>query len=130
VYLQAHSNLSQNRVVDNFARHQLGALPRGAVALTSGDLQYYPLLYLQACPPPGRTNRTRRVLHPVLIGHTVYLQACEGARPDVAVLNTAMMKGEWFAEKQVLPRCPAGASSRKGTRRVHLVRGEGRDLSG
>jgi hypothetical protein len=73
----ARSDLSQNRVVDGFARHQLGALPRGAVALTSGDLQYYPLLYLQAC---------------------------EGARPDVAVLNTAMMKGEWFAQKQVLPR--------------------------
>ena len=25
------------------------------------------------CPPPLRTNRTRRVLHPVLIGHAVSL---------------------------------------------------------
>ncbi|KAJ1478914.1 hypothetical protein T484DRAFT_2913304 [Baffinella frigidus] len=64
---------SSNRLMDSFARHHLAALPHGSIALTSGDLQYYPLLYLQLC---------------------------ENVRRDVQVVNTAMMKGEWFLEKQ------------------------------
>ena len=33
-------------------------------------------------PPPVRTNRTRRVLHPVLIGHAVSLTPYNEARPS------------------------------------------------
>jgi hypothetical protein len=60
-------------VVHDMALALLHGIPKGGIALCTGDLHYYPLLYLQAC---------------------------EGVRQDAALINTAMIKGVWFASKQ------------------------------
>ena len=64
---------SHASVVHDMALALLHGIPEGGIALCTGDLHYYPLLYLQAC---------------------------EGVRQDAALVNTAMIKGVWFASKQ------------------------------
>ena len=38
-------------IVERFGRDVLMGLPEGAVVLSTGDIHYYPLLYLQVCHP-------------------------------------------------------------------------------
>jgi len=40
---------SNNTIVNDMARQMLEHLPHAAVVLSTGDLNYYPLLYRQAC---------------------------------------------------------------------------------
>jgi hypothetical protein len=50
---------------------QIGAVITAWLGVTEGHLENFWLLVPR--PPPPRTNRTRRVLHPVLIGHAASL---------------------------------------------------------
>ncbi|XP_060117819.1 protein O-mannosyl-transferase TMEM260 [Heteronotia binoei] len=70
---------SRNYVVDQFARNVLSSMPPDAIILLRGDL-------------PGNSLR--------------YLHYCEGARPDVTLVDQEMMTYPWYLPKiaKHLPR--------------------------
>jgi len=71
---------SNNTIVHDMARQVLEALPHAAVVLSTGDLNYYPLLYRQAClvsnlspslppslPPEATLAPSRALCHPLCL---------------------------------------------------------------
>ena len=65
----ASEDQSQTRAVDILTRTALESAPANAIIVCSGDLQLNP---------------------------SVYMQACEGLRPDVTVLSLQLMSYRWY----------------------------------
>jgi hypothetical protein len=81
--------------------------------------------------PLPRTKWTRRVPHPVLIGHAACFRASASSR-GARVLSQRPRGGRGGgagAGQGVRPRGRDAPGTGRGTRRVQLVRGEGRGVS-
>ena len=68
---RVHVDISNDDTIEQFARADFAAMPEGSMALLRNDLSF-----------------------PI-----VYLQACQGVRPDVHLINRAFLTREWSREK-------------------------------
>jgi hypothetical protein len=85
---------SQQHMIDALARTALQSAPKNALLLASGDMQFGPTMYC----------RTMSILHfcmsPPYVFDAVrmYLNLCEGVRPDVLVMSQQLMSYEWCGQ--------------------------------
>jgi len=129
---------------DRLRRGGDGERRSGDGAARDGVALRRPGLRLPVLTPPPRTKWTRRVPHPVLIGHAASLTPYRLGRysgklmqpqpltPAVREIRAALaaLLGVCFDGVLVPPRPPRRpVSTGRRTRRVQLVRGEGRDVS-
>ena len=113
------------------AGQQSGALPAAAAAATAAA-------WKQSMHPPPRTEWTRRVRHPVLIGHAAWKKSLHRLAALRQLVESALRaRGREVAQVVVVRRDvdePLATHLQRAPRqmpapRVRLVRGEGRGVS-
>jgi hypothetical protein len=97
-----YQDYSQQHMIDALARTALLSAPANALLLASGDMQFGPTMCVR-CLPAALARDTLRM----------YLNLCEGVRPDVLVLSQQLMSYEWYSAACMLQHAATDKSSLK-----------------